>query len=218
MNRHQLTLLLLPALFCLVAGCSGSAGSGSQGDASTKAQPSRPSAPPPTCIGVLPTQTLASPNAPSASLDTGAQVLDNLLREQLSSRPRVRFVDAEAAQGLAGTEAMMRLQAAQQVAQNVGCSALLETEISRFVEREGGALGVQQPAAVTFSYRLFDVQTGAVLCHGRFEEQQEAILDNLFSIGKAGRRGMTWITAEELAREGLQSRINDCSYLGGAAK
>ena len=208
MNR-QFALFALLSLFCLVAGCSGS---GSGGGA--PAAGARPAAPAPNCVGVLPTRPLASTAAAGASLDTGAQVLDSLLRELLADRPKVRFVDADAAQDLAGTEAMMRLQAAQQAARNVGCDALLETEISRFVERDGGSLGVHQPAAVTFTYRLFDAQTGAVLCHGRFEEQQEALLDNLFSIGKAGRRGMTWITAEELAREGLQSRLSDCAHLG----
>ena len=109
---------------------------------------------------------------------------------------------------------IVKLEASREAARSVGCTALLETSLSRYVERDGGPYGVQQPAAVTVDYRLYDVNSGAVLCHGRFDEQQESLMENLFAIGKAGKRGITWRTAEELTREGLQSILTECRYLG----
>ena len=84
---------------------------------------------------------------------------------------------------------------------------------SMYVERDGGPYGVQQPAAVTLAFRLYDVSTGSMLCHGRFDEQQQSVMENLFTLGKAGRRGMTWLTAEELAREGLLGQLEQCKHL-----
>ena len=52
-----------------------------------------------------------------------------------------------------------------------------------------------------------------MLCHGRFDEQQQSVMENLFTLGKAGRRGMTWLTAEELAREGLLGQLEQCKHL-----
>jgi hypothetical protein len=54
-----------------------------------------------------------------------------------------------------------------------------------------------------------------VLCHGRFDEQQQSVMENLLALPKAQSRGLIWLTAEELARDGLQERLGQCSYLGG---
>jgi hypothetical protein len=53
-----------------------------------------------------------------------------------------------------------------------------------------------------------------VLCHGRFDEQQQSVMENLLALPKAQSRGLIWLTAEELARDGLQERLGQCSYLG----
>lgn len=170
------------------------------------------------CFGVLPVQVaVAEDQAPSAeeakALATGAAVVDGLLRNILAGNGKAKFVDADQIGALQPPEAMIRLESSREVARSAGCSALLETSVSRYVEREGGPYGVEQPAAVTLAYRLYEVNRGTVLCHGRFEEQQQAVMDNLFSIGKAGRRGITWVTAEELAREGLAEQLQQCSVL-----
>ncbi|NQS72605.1 MAG: hypothetical protein HQQ73_10735 [Desulfobulbaceae bacterium] len=170
------------------------------------------------CFGVLPVQvSLADDVLLSAdeekNLTAGATVVDAILHEVLSNNSKARFLEAEQVIGLQSPEAVVKLAASREVAHNIGCNAILETSLSRYVEREGGPYGVQQPAAVTLSYRLYEVDKGTVLCHGRFEEEQQALMDNLFSIGKAGRRGMGWLTAEELARDGLTSKLRECTHL-----
>lgn len=206
---HKTILLSgLVALLALSSGCTG-------GQIDTRAaEESKPKIPPPNCIGVLPAQAVATNAANTSLLSAATPTINGILRETLGSNRKCRFVDASQATPLQAPGAMATLEPSRAVAQTVGCSALLATELSRFVERDGGPYGVRQPAAITVSYRLYDVQTGMSFCHGRFDEQQESLMENLFSIGKAGKRGMTWLTAEELAREGLQARLGDCPYLG----
>ena len=197
MNMHKVrfTAALLGALV-LAAACSPP---GKQAEIN---------APPPTCVAVLPTE------AANQSLTEGAAVLDDVLRETLGASGKARFLGAnQAAPLLQAPEDTLRLNAAREVAGSAGCNAVLETRISRFVEREGGRYGVQQPAAVTLGYRLYSVENGAVLCHGRFDERQQSLMENLFSLGKAGHRGLAWLTAGELAREGLQAQLQECPYL-----
>ncbi len=207
MHKTVLLSCLVLAVLGLTSGCTG-------GQIDTRTEENQPKIPPPTCIGVLPTQAIVTNNSVNASiLSAGTATIDSILRETLGSNRKYRFVEASQAAQLQAPGAMASLDASRAVAQSVGCSALLTTELSRFVERDGGPYGVRQPAAITVSYKLYDVQTGMSFCHGRFDEQQEALMENLFSIGKAGKRGMTWLTAEELAREGLQSRLAECQYL-----
>ncbi len=213
-THHFLLSALLLGILSLASGCAPTADR--QNTASASAGKS--AAPAMSCFAVLPVQvSVAEDRVLSAeeekNLSAGTAVVDNLLRDALSGNAKARFLDASQADGLQAPEAVVNREASREVAQNAGCSAIMETWLSRFVEREGGPMGVQQPAAVTLGYRLYDVNTGAVLCHGRFDEEQQSVMDNLFSIGKASLRGMTWLTAAELARDGLQSQLQQCTYL-----
>ena len=66
----------------------------------------------------------------------------------------------------------------------------------------------------TFAYRLYETGEGRVLCHGRVDERQQSVMENLFTLSKAKSRGLIWLSAEELARDGLREKFGECSYLG----
>lgn len=196
------------AIGCLVAG-AGCAPKMAQEGKKAEA-PARVS-----CIAVLPTvpviETEQEPTAEEwQDLEKGIVVMDSLLQEALAARPRVRFTtDTAMADGARGPEAL------QELATQTGCNAVLEVTLGRYTERVGNEFGVDRPAAVTFSYRLYDTQEGRMLCHGRFEERQQALMDNLFTLNKVRTRGLVWLTAEELARSGIREKFGECSYLGG---
>lgn len=152
--------------------------------------------------------------ADERSLQDGAQVINGLLKQVLADRTGVRFVSAQAA-AAGGEGAAGKLETVRRIAAQHGCNTVLETTLSRYSERVGGDYGVKQAAAVTFAYKLYEVGEGRVLCHGRFDEQQQSVMENLLTLPKAQSRGFSWLTAEELARDGLQERLGQCSYLGG---
>lgn len=144
------------------------------------------------------------------SLLTGSKVMDGLLKETLAGRGKVRFIDAQTV-GIGS----FSLEKSRQLAQQHQCNLVLDVSLSRYSERDGGDYGVKQPAAVTFAYRLYEVAEGRVLCHGRFDERQQALMENLLTLPKAQKRGLTWLTAEALARDGLQEKFGECAYLKG---
>jgi hypothetical protein len=167
------------------------------------------------CIAVMPVVPVAESEgtvspAEEKALVTGSQVMNGLLKEQLAGRAKVRFAREE--QVPAG---ILTANAARQVAGQMQCNTVLEVSLNQFSERVGGDYGVKQPAAVTFAYKLYEVGEGRMLCHGRFDERQQSVMENLLALPKARSRGLTWLTAEELARDGLQERLGQCSYLGG---
>lgn len=168
-------------------------------------------------IAVLPVRPVAdleeSPSfADENILISGSRVLDGLMQETLAGKAGVHFVAAaQAGKEMAGTN----LETARRIATQHGCNAVLETTLSRYSERVGGDYGVKQPAAVTFAYKLYEVGEGRVLCHGRFDEQQQSLMENLLALPKTQSRGLVWLTAEELARDGLKEKLGECPYLGG---
>lgn len=150
-------------------------------------------------------------------LQDGSQVIHALLKEALADKSGIRFVVATAQADKAAKEEtrIKGLDAARQIASQQGCNTILETTLSRYHERVGGDYGVKQPAAVTFAYKLYEVEGGRVLCHGRFDEQQQSVMENLLSLPKAQSRGLVWLTAEDLARDGIKEKFGQCPYLGG---
>lgn len=166
-------------------------------------------------IAVLPVKPAADVReslslADEKTLQSGSRVMDGLLQEALANKAGFRFVKAGRIEDAGHNLATARRIAAQQ-----GCNALLETTLSRYVERIGGEYGVKQPAAVTFAYKLYEVDEGKVLCHGSFDEQQQSLMENLLTLPKAQHRGLIWLTAEELARDGLKEKLGQCPYLEG---
>lgn len=170
-------------------------------------------------IAVMPVQAAvdfedsAAP-ADEKSLRDGAQAMNTLLKQVLAGKAGVRFI-SDQPRAAGGDGAAGKLEAVRRIAAQQGCNTVLETTLSRYSERVGGDYGVKQAAAVTFAYKLYEVGEGRVLCHGRFDEQQQSVMENLLTLPKAKSRGFSWLTAEELARDGLQERLGQCSYLGG---
>jgi hypothetical protein len=73
--------------------------------------------------------------------------------------------------------------------------------IYRFQERKGGNFAVDKPAGVGFHMHLIE---GTVV--GRtfvFDEDQKALSQDILHIGKFFSRGGKWITADKLAKEGV---------------
>ena len=86
---------------------------------------------------------------------------------------------------------------------------LLVPQLLYWQDREGGPLGVEAPASVTFELFLVDVRTGVLLSRYRFEETQTSLLGNLLTLNKFVARHGQWITANQLAAEGMRAGLEE---------
>lgn len=175
-----------------------------------------------TCIGVLPAASAqvaqgAAGEAKAKSLRQGAEAMDSLLQQELQGQANVRFVGQDLLSGLELTGGENSLELARLVGKRIGCSAVMETTVSRFEEREGGKYSVEKPAAVSFDIRLFDTESGSVLWSATFDESQKTVTENLYELKKAKSRGFSWVTAEGLMREGLRTKLGNSPYFQGTA-
>ena len=87
-----------------------------------------------------------------------------------------------------------------------GPSQYINILIYRFEERRGGNFAVEKPAGVGFHMHLMKGNVvGRVFV---FDEDQQALSQNLFNIGKFFKRGGKWVTADRLAEEGIHAGLD----------
>lgn len=97
---------------------------------------------------------------------------------------------------------------ARRLGQLVYADAVLSGRVLRFREREGEAMGAMSPASVAFVLEVWDVKRGDSIWTARFDETQKALSENLLNIGQVASRGVRWLTAEELAQEGVKKAVS----------
>ncbi|PIE56646.1 MAG: hypothetical protein CSA34_03275 [Desulfobulbus propionicus] len=170
------------------------------------------------CIGVLPVArtvdydgNLTSGNA--ENLKNGRQIMDQLYEQYFRANAHIRFVSDAQVEGLDVALAGNALEQFRAIADRLSCNAVLETTLLAYKDRAGGEYSVKDPARVGFTYRLVETRGGRTLCSATFEETQQSLMENLFTLGKATSRGFRWVTAEELLREGIQQKLGECPYL-----
>lgn len=95
------------------------------------------------------------------------------------------------------------------VGQCMGVDFLLVPQVLQLQEREGGEAGVTQPAEVVMDIFLIDVKNANLTSRSHFNERQTALANNLLETRKFFSRGARWITATQLAREGMVQAIKD---------
>ncbi len=93
------------------------------------------------------------------------------------------------------------------VGQCAGFDYLLVPVLSYWSEREGGELGSPSPASVVMDFFVVDTREVSVIDHYRYEEQQVALAENLLTVDKFVKRGGRFLTARELAAEGIATSL-----------
>ncbi len=96
------------------------------------------------------------------------------------------------------------LEVATLVGKDLGVETVLVGEVSRWREREGGALGAKSPASVAFQAYLFRVDTGEMLWKTSFSKTQQPLSENVLEVENFLKGGATWQSSETLARLGVE--------------
>jgi len=146
----------------------------------------------------------------AAQLEAGRQTLDSLLAEYGEGLNNVTLLGESELEGMLGDFSGGLPSQARKVGAQLGSDAVLISTINRFVSRDASE---SRPASVAFEYQLLAVKSGQILCGAVFDETQQPLLSNIFSLRKAISRKFKWISAEELLREGLVDRLDNCSAL-----
>lgn len=94
-----------------------------------------------------------------------------------------------------------------QVGRCLPADYLLVPQIFSWQERHGGQWGSDAPAKVVMEMYLIDVEQAVISKRYRYDEQQQSLSENLFSLPRFLHRQGKWLRAEELAREGMRQGL-----------
>jgi hypothetical protein len=97
----------------------------------------------------------------------------------------------------------------RKIGEMVYADGVVVGRMQRYRERIGNEWGAKSPASVAFVLDLIDVRRGDVVWSARFDETQKPLSENIFALGSVGERGIRWLTAEQLAQEGVRKAVGD---------
>ena len=86
---------------------------------------------------------------------------------------------------------------------------LLVPQLLDMQMRSGGELGTDVPASVKLDFYLLDVKNNRLISRSHFEETQESLSTNILAMNKWLKRKGKWITAQQLAEEGMSEAIQE---------
>lgn len=146
----------------------------------------------------------------AANLEKGAAYVDQELREALRGHNNVRILSQRQLTSLLPVTEMSTEALLKSVRSELKCNAVLLTTLSRYVQRVGGNYGVDSPASVAFSMKLYDTSDASVIWSATFDETQKSFMSNIMS---AHKYGLKWLTVEELVTLGIGEKVAQCPYL-----
>lgn len=159
---------------------------------------SDPSVKPP--LGTTPPPRSAAQDAPESLAHMIYSVMAALPNWQIISDAEVR----EVSQSLPASSDPARLR---RIGEMVYADAVIVGRVQRYRERVGDEWGAKSPASVAFVLDLVDVRRGDVIWSARFDETQKSLSENIFAIGDVGERGIRWLSAAQLAQEGVKKAV-----------
>ena len=125
--------------------------------------------------------------------------------------PALKIMGAEVTGGADPRERNGALAHWAKIGKDMGVDLLIVPQILDWRERAGSSAGVTTSAAVNMDFYLIDVREpgGALVSRSHFKEKQVGLSDNLMNFDTFLKRGAKWLTAQELAMEGMQKMIKE---------
>ena len=137
-----------------------------------------------------------------------SETLAKIIYSTMAAMPNWQIVSdsevREVSQGLRETNDSARLR---QLGEMVYADAVMVGRVRRYRERIGDEWGAQSPASVSFALELIDVRRGDVVWTASFDETQKPLSENIFAIRDYTQRGVRWLTADQLAQEGVKKAV-----------
>jgi len=97
---------------------------------------------------------------------------------------------------------------AKHLAKKFNVKLVVSGIVFEYKTREGGSLGVEKPAAVSFSLHLIEGSDGRILWADRYYEVQKPLSEDASNIGRFLKRRGKWVTARRLAYDGLNNLLD----------
>jgi hypothetical protein len=142
--------------------------------------------------------------------DGADRFLTEKLNRALKRYKGIRLIPPGQAEGVfaqllsQSREELPELEMILKTGRSLDADAVLLGYVYRFRTREGTSYAVGSPASVAFDLDLVGIKERRVIWHGRFNETQQPLTEDLFQIKRFFKRRGRWISAWDMAEFGLE--------------
>jgi len=149
-----------------------------------------------------------------ASAHHAEKVVEELFLDRLLSQKAVAVIPPDRVGGIyervtAGLFKADILEVSKKVGSELEADGVVVGYVYRYRERKGYSYSVEKPASVAFEIHLIRVRDGVVVWRGIFDKTQTSLTENIFLISSFFKQGGKWVTARELAAEGVDEILKD---------
>lgn len=140
--------------------------------------------------------------------ETGSEALtqihQTLMRQRLADRVVPRQAARQAYEMLELASGDTLRQVAVRFGKELGVDYVVTGTVWRYEERVGKPMTAESPASVAFLTMLIRVADGMVVWSKRYNKTQTSLSENLLDAPMFIKKGMKWLSAEELASYGAE--------------
>lgn len=99
-------------------------------------------------------------------------------------------------------------EALRKLGEKLEVDAVIVGFVYRYRERVGFSYGADKPASVFFEIHLYRCRDGVLIWRAVFDKTQKSLMEDVLDVKSFIREKGKWVTAEELAREGVQEIVS----------
>lgn len=158
-------------------------------------------------------KSIIEPNASS--------VVRKIFAEKVKENPAYHLIDDKELAGLyryadpSGLPREDRARFFVALGKQLKSEALLIGYVHRYRERKGTSYAVVQPASVAFQIELVRAKDGITVWKGYFDKTQRSLMENLLELASFRMRRGRWVSARDLAEEGIVALLQKIPVLKG---
>jgi hypothetical protein len=97
----------------------------------------------------------------------------------------------------------------KKVGNELDADGIVLCHVYRYRERKGYSYSAEKAASVAFEIHLIRVSDGEIVWKGIFDKTQTSLMENMFQISSFFKEGGRWLTAKELATEGIDEMLKE---------
>lgn len=140
--------------------------------------------------------------------DSPENVVESIFVSKLGENKNIDVIPVEQVEGLyrqitLETISPKEAELISKLGKGLKADAIVVGYVYRYQERIGTPYAAQKPASVAFEIQLIDVEEGLRSWRATFDKTQRSLMENLFNFRFFVKDKGRWITARELAAEGV---------------
>lgn len=155
---------------------------------------------------VKPLLVTRSARVPSSVLKSFNQVTMDTVSRELNLELVVPKFESSVSQEIERTSDAYSLQGV--IPNDAEYDGVLSVTVRDYRERDGGAMGAERGALISFEIDMKDAETGSLLWQASYRYEDEALSDNLLRLGERNGTRSRFESVSDLFEKGLVRALN----------